>query len=69
MKKLKPSDINVTDLVLKAVLTRGFRAKMEFESEDEAKLFFDRVKKKQEEILNMGKVDWNNPILRKPMDI
>jgi hypothetical protein len=48
MKKLKASDINVDTYLLQANMTHGFKSKLEFESEDEAKKFYDKVKSKME---------------------
>lgn len=45
--------------------------KEDFEELSNAKLAIDivEIKKKQQAILDMGKVNWNDPILRKPFNI
>lgn len=37
--------------------------------DEETKAMITDCLKKQEEIMKMAKVDWNNPQLRRPMDI
>ena len=47
---MKASDVNADLLLLRANMTRGFKTKLEFENPEEAKKFFDKMRKKMEQI-------------------
>lgn len=55
-------------LTLDDILKHGAKITARKLNSDDLKMI-EHVKKQQEEILNMAKVDWNNPNLRRPMDI
>ena len=57
-------------LTIKDILKHGAKLSAFKLPDDEAtKQMINDCKRKQQEILDSAKVDWNNPALRKPMDI